>query len=100
MKTKFTTIKCPYCDREYLPGEIYVPNSFLGQPKNIEKDYSGKIIDFSGSNIDLEEYYQCDKCGKSFKVTAHVSFTVTRDAQNDFSTEYVTKLPHKNTLFQ
>lgn len=37
-------IKCPFCDTEYLPGEIYLPKHFLGQPIDIERDIAGNIL--------------------------------------------------------
>jgi uncharacterized OB-fold protein len=32
MNEKFEKIVCPKCGREYLPVEIYYPNSFFGKP--------------------------------------------------------------------
>lgn len=37
--TKYQVIRCPQCGAEYLPGEIYLPKYFLGQPKNVSKDF-------------------------------------------------------------
>jgi hypothetical protein len=28
-------IECPKCGKEFLPGEIYLPKHFLGQPDSI-----------------------------------------------------------------
>ena len=67
-------IKCPYCDYEYLPAEIYMPNEFLGKPKNIVKDYAGKIIGFEGNTMNDREIYKCDKCDKTFEVVATTNF--------------------------
>lgn len=36
---EFQVIKCPSCGWQYLPGELYVSNAFLGQPKKISRDY-------------------------------------------------------------
>ena len=48
MKQKPIIITCPNCGAEYLPAEVYIPDSFLGKPKTVDKDSSGKIIYFSG----------------------------------------------------
>ena len=37
-------INCPYCNIEYLPGEIFIPNYIIGQPKEIERDEDGNIV--------------------------------------------------------
>ena len=36
-------IKCPYCGAEYLPEEIYYPDSFFGKPRDIVKNSKGEI---------------------------------------------------------
>lgn len=65
---KDIVIKCPYCNYEYLPGEIYLPKYFLGQPKDIERTIDGKIDIELGLPQDLSEHYICDKCNKPFTV--------------------------------
>ena len=42
-KRKLITIECPVCNTSYLPAEIFLPNSFLGKPYDIEKTSTGKI---------------------------------------------------------
>lgn len=44
---KDLVIKCPSCGCEYLPGEIYLPNVLIGQPKDVERDCMGTIITLS-----------------------------------------------------
>ena len=78
-KKKLEIITCPICGREYLPAEIFYPNSFLGKPKDIDKDFDGKIINFNGKSIDSNETYVCDGCGTVLKVTARVQFRVDAD---------------------
>ena len=84
------TIKCPHCDREYFPGEIFLPKYFLGQPTNVEKDIEGKIIWDEGIKQDLEEEYVCDKCNQSFKVVANIEYEVKENI-NDINKDYISK---------
>ena len=74
---KRTTIRCPYCGQEYLPAEIYYPDSFLGKPKDIYKDENGAILGFDGEDMNTTESFYCDKCGKPFSVNAVVTFKTT-----------------------
>ena len=71
---RLSKIICPKCGAQYLPGEIYLPNAFLGQPRNVARDCTGKIVDYSGNSMDLKETYICDKCGCKFGVKAVVQF--------------------------
>lgn len=96
MKRKFEVIKCPHCQAEYLPAEIYLPNSFLGRPYDIDKEgVSGEIRDYFGTTMDLQESYICDKCNQPFRVFATVQFN-TKGI--DFNKDYKTKI-RKESLF-
>lgn len=90
-------IKCCHCGAEYLPAEIFLPNELLGKPKCIEKDLTGKIINYFGSNMNTTESYCCDYCGRKFKVDANVKFFVDSKTK-DFKNTYQTKLS-KPSLF-
>lgn len=90
-------ITCPNCGAEYAPCEIFMPDSFLGKSKFIEKDIQGKII-FNDSDMCLDESYTCDKCNAPFKVFAKVSFASQPDTVHDFTSDYSTPLK-KTTLF-
>lgn len=98
--TKFKTIKCPRCDREYLPAEIFYPKHFFGKPKDIVRDYSGKILSFTGDFMDPSENYICDGCGAAFKVFARVNFDASIDEARDFNCDYTTTTPKKLSLFE
>lgn len=99
MKTsKFKTIKCPRCDCEYLPAEIFYPKHFFGDVKDITRDYSGKIISFMGNSLNLSETYVCDRCGTALKVYARVNFEAVIDEACDFDHDYVSKPAQKFTL--
>lgn len=92
MNRKLTVITCPDCGKEYLPAEIFIPKSFFGCPELIRRDTEGKIKDFLGSDMDLNESYCCDNCGKTFSVTATVLFETKLDTKMDFSSDYITKI--------
>ena len=93
-------ITCPKCGTEYLPAEIYYPNEFLGKPQGIDK-LNGKIENYSGKPMNLEETYQCDNCNCKFSVTAKVSFKTIELNKFDTNQEYKTQLfEPKLTLFE
>lgn len=79
-------IKCPYCNYQYLPGEIFDPKSFLGQPKNIVRNNLGEILGFEGISSDLKESYNCDCCKKDFEVIAKITFNTPLNKNEDENT--------------
>lgn len=89
---KLEVITCPYCGREYLPSEIYLPNSFLGKATNIMRMADGTIEVFFGKEMDLKESYICDKCNSEFNVQAKVTFKSFPSKDNKFKEEYITKI--------
>ncbi len=91
-RTRFITIACPNCGYEYLPAELYVTPAILGDPSNIQRDENGKIIDFTGTSIDLKESYECDNCGKVFKIRGKMNFSAELDQELDFDEDYSFKL--------
>jgi len=88
---KRTIIKCPHCGAEYLAGEIFLPNSFVGQPTNIIKGRDNNILSYEGSDMDLEEQYQCDFCNTKFKVKATITFKTDEYKDIFDDEEYVSK---------
>lgn len=96
---KSIVITCPTCGCEYLPGEIYLPKAFLGQPRDIDKKYdTGQVMNYSGDSMNLEEHFICEKCLTPFKVMAKVSFNTVEESLYDFNNDYVSKLK-KESLF-
>ena len=71
---KKTTIRCPHCNCEYLPSEIYFPKSFLGTPSEIIRDELGNILGYTGDDMNTAEEYCCDKCDSMFTVDASITF--------------------------
>lgn len=94
---KTPVIRCPHCNAEYLPGEIYMPGSLIGQPSEIVKDSFGKIIyeDYMTESKEpcFNEAFICEYCEKPFVVEATVTYKAKEEApENDFSTKYVSLL--------
>lgn len=94
---KSAIIKCPHCGAEYLPGEIYMPGSIIGQPDEVVKDSLGRIIyeDYYSQSRepDLNEQFICEYCEKPFVIEAVVSYKTSAEApEKDFSTQYVSLL--------
>ena len=89
---KNNIIKCPNCGWEYLPGEIYLPKHFLGQPKEIERTIDGKILLHYGTDPDLNEIFRCEHCGKTFEIAAEMSFTTKTSVEHNFDDDYVQPL--------
>ena len=93
---KTPIIKCPHCGAHYLPGEIYMPGSLIGQPDDLVKDSFGKILyeDYqNGKEPDMIEHFICDYCDKPFVVEATVTYkTMVEAPENDFQTQYVSLL--------
>lgn len=90
---KTALIKCPYCGAEYLPGEIYMPGSLIGQPIDVVKDSVGRILyeDYpENKEPDMFEQFICEYCNKPFVIEATVTYKTKEEApENDFSTTYV-----------
>jgi DNA-directed RNA polymerase subunit RPC12/RpoP len=90
-------IKCPHCGYEYLPAEIFYPDSLLGKPEDISRDEKGKIIFYNGESMDLSEDFVCLNCGCTFKVDGTINFTTKEleQSDDDFEEEYSVRLDKK-----
>ena len=84
-------IKCPYCGYEYVPSEIYYPDSFLCKPTSIYRDVDGKIEKVNAKPC-LEEHYICDNCDKTFKVKATINYASSKVEELDFDNDYISPL--------
>ena len=94
---KLPVIRCPHCGAEYLPGEIYMPCSLIGQPDEIVRDTIGKIIyeDYTTEDKEpnLVEHFTCEYCDKPFIVEATVTYkTRNEEPERDFKSQYVSLL--------
>ena len=38
LNKKFSVITCPFCGKEYLPAEIFIPKVFFGNPQIIYRN--------------------------------------------------------------
>ncbi len=93
---KTALIKCPHCQAQYLPGEIYIPGALIGQPDDLVKDGFGKILyeDYAeGNEPQFIEHFTCEYCDKPFVIEATVTYkTMSEEPERDFSTQYVSLL--------
>ena len=92
---KSNIIICPNCGAEYLPAEIFLPDSFLGKPETINKNSRGEIIYYSGESMSLKEKYICDYCNKTFKVNGKIQFNAIINKDVDFDEDYSRPLKKK-----
>ena len=91
-------ITCNVCGQEYSPAEIFIPNEFFGNPKEIIRDPStGKIEFVTGTDMNLDEEFTCYNCGNKMKIHARLSFLVNDE---HFDEEFSTPInkPKKLTL--
>ena len=94
---KSAIVRCPHCGAEYLPGEIYMPNSIIGQPNEVVRDSFGKIIyeDYytHDREPDVMEQFICEYCDKPFVIEAVVSYKTSAEApEKNFKEQYVSLL--------
>ena len=75
-------ISCPKCNYQYLPGEIFDPKYFLGQPKNIIRNSIGEILGYEGIAMDLTETFTCEHCNEEFEVTAKINFLLKGEEES------------------
>jgi len=85
-------ISCPYCGAEYIAGEIFIPDFFLGKPQNIERDSNHKIIEDYGKQMDSKETFTCEFCSTPFDVVAEITFNVIEKPDYNFKSAYSTPL--------
>lgn len=86
----FKPIRCPHCRCEYLPGEIFQPEYFLGQPKDVIRNRVGEILGYEGIEMDPKETFICSKCDNEFTVTAKIIFNIDDGAEETQEFEQLT----------
>lgn len=96
--SKLDKIICPCCNAEYLPVEIYIPQTFFGKPAKIVKDDQHKIVDIIGQKQNFKEDFICDYCNTPFKVNAKIQFNTKSEIKFDFDSDYTSSLK-KQSLF-
>ena len=94
---KTPVIKCPFCGAEYLPGEIFIPGSLIGQPDDLVKDSLGRIIYEDYATPEREpsfiESFTCEFCDKPFVIEATVTYKAKEEApEKNFKEQYVSLL--------
>lgn len=88
-------IKCPACNAEYLPEEIFV--SLLDNNTNIEKTEDTHEIINSNYSGQFQESYICNYCNTKFEVIAKLNFNSFIDEKFNFNELYSTTL-NKSTI--
>lgn len=91
MSKKNKIIRCPHCGYEYVPSEIFYPDTILGKAKDIIRDESGHIEFYLGDKPMYVEEYICDNCEKSFIVQADINFITSTDSI-DFDSDFKTSI--------
>lgn len=94
---KTPVIRCPQCGAEYLPGEIYMPGSLIGQPDDLVKDSFGRILyeDYSteAREPNMIEHFVCEYCEKPFVIEASITYKTREESpERDFQSQYVSLL--------
>ncbi len=95
---KIPFIVCPVCGTEYLPSEVYMPDSFFGKQKEIIRKPDGTINFYLGDDPDMGEDFICDNCLTKLHIEANVSFNVTAESKEEFSEEYITPINKPDKL--
>lgn len=90
-------IKCPVCGMEYMPSEVFMPNSFFGKQKDIFRSVDGQIEFYDGDDPELTETFTCEHCGTNLSIEAKLTFKVD-ELKDDFNEEYVTKIDKPNKI--
>lgn len=86
------TIKCPVCGQNYLPSEVFIPESFFGKQKDITRNASGEIEFYLGDDPDYNEEFVCESCLSKLKIHANLIFNVEVDNGEDFDEDYSTQI--------
>ena len=89
-------ICCPKCNYQYLPGEIFSPKHFIGQPEDIIRNSIGEILGYEGIPMDLDESFVCENCGEEFEITAKVNFYIKNEIEEKIEDD---SSLHKKSLF-
>lgn len=88
---EFNYIKCPYCGREYLPSEIYIPEYFFGKQFNIVRNDEQQIVGFNGKDMDLKETFTCENCENIFEIESQITFKTTKTVFENFDKDFEVK---------
>ncbi len=90
--SKLTIIKCPICGAEYLPEEIFYPDSVFNKNLNVVRDEEGKIVFVNEDSFCLTEEFECEHCGATFLTKGKVNFQTDLVKEEDFEEETTVKL--------
>jgi len=87
-----TVVRCPVCGQNYLPSEIFMPDSFFGKQRDITRNASGEIEFYLGDDPNYEEEFICESCLSKLKIHANLTFNVEVDNGENFDEDYSTPI--------
>ncbi len=87
-----TVIKCPVCGTNYLPSEVFYPESFFGKQQDITRNASGEIEFYLGDDPDYNEEFVCESCLSKLKIHANLIFNIEVDNGENFDEDYSTPI--------
>lgn len=91
MQKNLVTLRCPVCNQEYMPSEIFFPDVVFGKQYDITRDNEGNIKFYLGEDQDFNEEFICESCNTKLNINMKMSFDVTTKEDN-FEEEHITKI--------
>lgn len=85
-------IKCPNCGAEYLPEEIFYPNSVFNKNLQVVRDEEGKIVFVNEDYFCLEEEFECEQCNCNFIIKSKINFQTDLVKEEEFEEETIINL--------
>ena len=85
-------IKCPFCEAEYMPEEIFYPDSVFNKNLQVIRDEKGKIVFINEDSFNFIEEFECECCNNKFQVEGKVNFQTKKIEEDTFEEETIVNL--------